>query len=214
MARIISPGGVYLCVLGLVLLKALVSWPLFELHELKKHLLGGWESSNNRNFKWKKGTVKFLPMTILILQEMGNIAISLKFIHVLRLHVFSAQHLQTCKALMLYLLAFFLCPYWYPMRMRKSRRKKSRRNDTRTPIKIFWYVSSPQEQLTSGMTERYCLPITYFMLSSFMASNVTIIQCVIVWFTQSVIGENIKAHKDKFIWPRSFRMNIKNQMRC
>jgi hypothetical protein len=27
--------------------------------------------------------------------------------------------------------------------MRKSRRKKSRRNDTRTPIKIFWYVSSP-----------------------------------------------------------------------
>ena len=67
LTRIISSGGVYLCVLGLVLLKALVSWPLFELHELKKHLLGAWESSNNRNFKWKKGTVKFLPMTILIL---------------------------------------------------------------------------------------------------------------------------------------------------
>lgn len=40
-------------------------------------------------------------------------------------------------------LAFFLWRHWYPMRMRKSRRKKSRRNDTRTPIKIFWYVSSP-----------------------------------------------------------------------
>lgn len=67
LTRIISSGGVYLCVLGLVLLKVLVSWPLFELHELKKHQLGGWESSKNRNFKRKKATVKFLPMTMQIL---------------------------------------------------------------------------------------------------------------------------------------------------
>lgn len=66
MVRIIFFGGVYFCVLGLVLLKVFVSWFFFELYELKKYLLGGWESFNNRNFKWKKGIVKFFFMIILI----------------------------------------------------------------------------------------------------------------------------------------------------